>query len=492
MGLKWEDEMSQTQILVKGNLIRQLNNDHWLNDRVLKRNSNRMKQLYMAILLFVISVMAYSQDNTFGFLKGVPQTTQLNPAFRPIKGGYLALPAIGGIKLNLSNTGFSWSDVVRHGTGQQADSLIIDLDHLSSALEDDNLLATEASLQILGFGFRIGQTFVSVDVSHRMKARLNYPKSLLDLRYGNWDYENDIPINHSMSGLYINSMNYTEIALGASYPITDAIVIGARVKYLMGVANGHSERFNVGVETLTDGHIRINSDAAFRASFPMTVEYDEEGYVKSVDGQDDIDIKELFMSNNVGYGFDLGLTWRVIDKLTIGAALNDIGFINWKSHTHQFYSSGTFEYNGVDLSDELTGDANDDDYWDTLGEDFKNTFKVNNDKSTFKTGLMGTVNLSAEYQPRHWCSLGAVSKSFVVNGKLIPETTVAVGMHPGKALSTVFTYSVTKNAPANFGAGLALTLGGLQVYMSTDHLNSAVMPDKAKYINARFGLNIII
>jgi len=451
-----------------------------------------MKQLYIAMILLVVSVMAQAQDNAFMFLRGVPQTTQINPAFRPVERAYLALPAIGGVKINGSNTGFSWSDVIRNGTGSQADSLIVDLDNLSNTMQENNLLAAEASMQLLGFGFRVKEAFISVDVNHRMKAKLNYPKSLLDLRYGNWDYDNNIPINHSMADLFVNSIDYTEIALGMSYPITDDIVIGARVKYLMGVANIQSERFNVGIETFEDGSMRINSDAAFRASFPMAVEYDEEGYVSSIGSSDDVNAQDLFLSDNTGFGFDLGLTWRVLDKLTIGAAVNDIGYINWKSNTQQFYSNGTFDYDGIDVSDELTGDDSSEDYWDTLAEDFENTFKVNSEEGSYKTGLMGSFNFTAEYQPKHWLNLGAVSKSYIVDDKLVPETTFALGLHPGKALSSVFTYSLMKNAPANFGAGIALTAGGLQIYMATDNLNSVFNPNTAKYVNARLGINFVI
>jgi len=451
-----------------------------------------MKQLYIAMLLLCVSVVANSQDNAFMFLRGVPQTTQINPAFRPVDHAYLALPAIGGVKINGANTGFSWSDAIRSGSGLQADSLVVDLDNLASKMQDNNLLAAEASLQILGFGFKAGKTFISVDINNRMKAKVNYPKSLMDLRYGNWDYDRDVPINHSMADLFVNSINYTEIALGASYPINETIVVGARVKYLMGVAHAESERFNVGIETLADGSMRINSDASFIASFPMSVEYDEEGYVTSVGAEDDIDVKELFLSNNTGFGIDLGVTWEVIDKLTIGAAVNDIGFINWKSNTQQFYSNGTFDYNGMDVSDEITGDEGEESYWDTLAEDFENTFKVKNNEGSYKTGLMGTFNVTADYQAKHWLNLGAVSKSYFVDDKWIPETTFAVGMSPGKALSSVFTYSLMKNAPANFGAGLVLKAAGLQLYMATDNLNTVFKPSTAKYVNARLGINFVI
>ncbi|MCU4155341.1 hypothetical protein J1N10_05100 [Carboxylicivirga sp. A043] len=450
-----------------------------------------MKHIYIAIILFCASILTQAQDNAFMLLKGVPQTTQINPAFRPVKGGYFALPALGSVKINGSNTGFSWSDVIRSGTGLQADSLVIDLDNLAENMQANNLFATEASVQIVGFGFRIKKAFITFDVNHRLKAKMNYPESLLDLRYGNYNYDQDVPINHSLSDLFINTMDYHEVALGISHPITEKLTFGARIKYLIGVANAETEKFNVGIETFEDGRMLMTSDAAIRTSYPLVVDLDEDGYIDDISTDDDADVADILMGDNRGFGFDAGLTYQLNEKWTFGAAVNDIGFINWKSNTNRFFSNGTFEYNGVDISQTITGDDDDVDYLEDLADDFEDSFKFSSDESSYKTNIMGSFNVTAQYQPKEWLDLGAIYKSYFVDGKTVPETTLAVGLNPGKALSTVFTYSLMKNAPANFGTGIALKLGAFQIYAATDNLNSLIVPDKAKYVNARLGINFV-
>ncbi|MCG8579432.1 MAG: DUF5723 family protein [Bacteroidales bacterium] len=450
-----------------------------------------MKHIYIAIILLGLSVIARAQDNAFMLLKGVPQTTQINPAFRPVSGGYFSLPALGSVKINGSNTGFSWSDIIRSGTGSQADSLVIDLDNLSDNLQDNNLLASEASVQIIGLGFRVKKAFITFDINHRMKAKVKYPKSLLDLRYGNYNYDQDVPISHSLSDLFINTMDYHEVALGISHPITEKLTFGARIKYLIGVANAESEKFNVGIETFNDGTMLMTSDAAIRTSYPLVVELDEEGYIDDISTDDDADAADILMGDNRGFGFDAGLTYQLNEKFTFGAAVNDIGFINWKSNTNRFYSNGTFEYNGIDISQTITGDDDDVDYLEDLTDDFEDSFKFSSEESSYKTNIMGSFNITAQYQPKQWLDLGAIYKSYFVDGDMVPETTFAVGLTPGSALSTVFTYSLMKNAPANFGTGIAVKLGALQIYAATDNINSLVTPDKAKYVNARLGINFV-
>lgn len=451
-----------------------------------------MKQLYTILITLTLAASGLAQDNALMFLKGVPQASQVNPAFRPVKGNYFSLPAIGSIKINGQNSGFSWSDLITKGSGLRADSLILNLDNLSNSLQDNNQLATEASLQILGFGFASGQSYFSFDMNLRFKAKLNYPSSLLDLRHGNWDYENDIPINHSTSDLHINGLNYTEIALGYNRYIGDRLTVGLRLKYLFGIASIESEKFNVGVETLENGYMRVYTDIDLQSSLPVTYQYDEEGYVNSMSFDENIDRGDFFTNKNQGWGLDLGLSYQASNSLTLSAAVNDLGYINWKTRSTRLYSNGEFTFDGMDISNEISGnESQNTEYWDELAEEFKNTFKVSEEEITYKTGLMASFNLSAEYQPKSWFSLGAISKSYILDGKWIPETTIAAGLNAGRALSTVFTYSMMKNAPANFGAGLMLKGGPLQLYCATDHINSLLDPHKAKYINARLGINLI-
>lgn len=452
----------------------------------------RMKKLYITFLLLSLTFIGFSQDNALLFLKGVPQTTQLNPAFRPIKGNYFSLPALGSLKLSGSNSGFSWSDIIRKGSGQQADSLIIDLDHVAGKLQDNNLFSTEATIQILGMGFYVGNTFVTFDMSHRFKGKFNYPASILDLRYGNWDYEQDRPINHSMSDLALNAIDYTEVALGFSTPINEDIIIGARFKYLFGIGNVKTENFNVGVETFEDGSMNVYSKASILTSMPLEIEHDEDGYVESVSFDENVDPGDLFTNNSQGMAVDLGVTWQVLNNLRLGAAINDLGFINWKTRTQRFYSDGTFSYKGVDLSDNITGEeSSSTDYWEEIGDSIQNTFRVSEESVTYRTGLQGSFNLTADYQHRNWLNLGVVSRNYFVDGRWTPEFTLAAGLSPGKALSTVITYSMMKNAFANLGAGIALRGGPLQLYFVTDNLNSAMSMASAKYLNMRLGINLI-
>ncbi len=450
-----------------------------------------MKQLYIAILLlFTVSVVS-AQDNTMVFTKGIPQSSQVNVAYRPVQKWYLSMPAIGSIGFNTSNSGFSWNDLIRKGTGTQADSLIIDLDYAAGQMQDNNLFATDASLQIIGFGFAVKKWFFTFDINQKMKAKFNYPKSLFDIRYGNWDYDNGTPISHSFSDMYLNTIDYNEIAIGASKSINDKLTVGLKLKYLMGVANVQTEYMNLEIETFENGDMRLSSDASIQTNVPLDVTYDEDGYVDDVVVSDDAD-EALLSSDNTGWAFDLGATYQLTDKIMLGLAFNDLGYIKWKNQPSRLFTNGVFDYEGVDISDKLTGDDNDKDYLDELSDDFNDSFHLEHENSgAYTTGIMGNMTLSAEYQLAKWANVGLVSKNYWVDKKWLMHTTLGAGVQAGRILSASLTYSYMKNAPFNIGAGMALNLGPVQIYAVTDNLNSAIKPASAKYVNARLGLNFV-
>ncbi|WP_439183214.1 DUF5723 family protein [Carboxylicivirga taeanensis] len=432
-----------------------------------------MKKVFALFAAVWLMITAQAQENAMTFLKGVPQTTQINPAFRPVHRWYLSMPALGSFKIDGASSGFSYADAVVNDE--------LNLDKLANNLQENNLLAAELSLQVVGFGFKAGKSFFTFDVNQRSKSRLNYTKSLMDLRYG-LDAANIMSFSNSDASMLLNTINYTEVAIGSSYPITDKITVGARIKYLMGGTNIQSDHFNLAIRS-NDTGIDVNSNVLVRASMPLDIEYNADGTVKSVDIDSNADVEDYFRTGNNGWAFDFGGTWNVIDKLTVGLAFNDIGYIKWKHNLQELSAQTAASYEYVSVSDE--------DYLSDVFSDIEEAIQVTDKAASFTTGLMGTMNITADYQHRDWLNFGLVSKHFITDGKLIPETTLAVGMSPGSALSTVFSYSMMKGAPANLGLGLAVKAGAFQIYAVTDNINSAFNIEKAKYVNARVGINFV-
>ena len=86
-----------------------------------------MRQLFLPITLLLLLLMdgwsLYGQPNSLYFLKGVPQTRELNPA-RPgaEKGTYFSVPFLSGLDFNFKPINWSYTVLSNGGTEPRADS----------------------------------------------------------------------------------------------------------------------------------------------------------------------------------------------------------------------------------------------------------------------------------------------------------------------------------------------------------------------------------
>lgn len=250
---------------------------------------------------------------------------------------------------------------------------------------------------------------------------------------------------------------------------------------------------NVGVETSAGQGIVVDADASVVSSFPLQIGYDHDGYVDDLDYDDDVSISKIIMSKNRGVALDVGMTWDVLEKLTLGASLIDLGFIRWKDHTNRFATNNTFLFKGLNVDDEITGNnSGDRDYWEELTDSLTNSFRVADTHIKYTTMLQGSVNLMANYRYKKWLHFGAVSRHYMVDGTWLPNLNLSLGFHPGKAFSSVVSYGLSRNDLANVGLGLMFRGGPLQLYLLTENMEAAFWPHKTKYVSARMGINFIL
>ncbi|MCB0622446.1 MAG: hypothetical protein KDC43_00630, partial [Saprospiraceae bacterium] len=61
-------------------------------------------------------------------------------------------------------------------------------------------------------------------------------------------------------------------------------------------------------------------------------------------------------NNNTGWSVDLGVDVD-LGKLSLAASVVDLGQITWNKEVRNYLSDGTFVYDGLDISQALTGDS---------------------------------------------------------------------------------------------------------------------------------------
>ena len=102
-----------------------------------------MKKIIFLSLIFISTIGFSQQYNSLYFTPNLPQANQLNPAIQntcKIEFNGLLIPITGQlfapIDFTINNNNLSYKDVIHHGTGAQADSLVFDIPNVFKKLKN--------------------------------------------------------------------------------------------------------------------------------------------------------------------------------------------------------------------------------------------------------------------------------------------------------------------------------------------------------------------
>lgn len=445
-----------------------------------------MKKFLCTISILFLGYTSYSQqDHTFLFMPEVGQHIYANPAFTPSYKVSIGLPLISSNYIGLSNTGFTYNDIISR---QEDGSLHLTLDKLSGELNEENFLEGNVSADLLHLGIRTSDRFfLSLNATVKSHKSLMYPGDLINfLVAGNAPF-----IGEQLSiSPRVESLSYLEMGVGASYEITDKLTLGGRFKLLGGIENATTQHARLDLMTEADTyHLTVQADASL-----LTTNFQQE------DGED-FDPSN-FMSNS-GFAVDLGATYQVNDKLQLGLSVLDIGAINWKENTYEYYLDpevAEYTFKGSPINELFEeGSAP----FDAISDTISNNFEFQERRAAaYKTSLPMKSYLTGNYQISRSLSTGAAL--FLQHYEEQWQTGFSANLAKrfGRVLSTSLSYSVRENSYNNFGAGVSLNLSPIQLYLVSDNLLNAAYHgiadgaingyiNNSNSMNLRFGVNFI-
>lgn len=462
---------------------------------------------YYIILAFLAGVLSFqgslAQNNTLYFMHDVPQAIHLNPALFYRCKTYIEIPVLSSIRYSYANTGFGYHDAMHYGSGSNADSIIIDMDNLDRKLKKRNYLRNDLEVNILGAGFRLMEDYyVHLNISLQTETRIGFPGDLVAMKDGNWDVAGGEPRDINLNGLGVKATNYLQFAAGVSTEIWDGLYVGATVKYLKGTANISTARARLKLETQGDPmQIRATSDYRLRASFPMEIQYDQEGLVSDIDMSNSFDnvVRDFLLNKNHGGAIDLGAIYEYDDKLSFAASIIDLGLIRWGSNAHRLNANASVDYTGFDLRTYASSGGSTD-FLEALVDSVSETFKFEATEKPYWTTLTTKIYAGASYEIIPSVKLSALTRTELYDTRPHFALTLAGMYSPFPFLHGTISYSVMNYKLNHLGAGLAVGGKGAQFYLVTDNIptrwvrdtsSGAIWPYNARTINLRFGLNIM-
>lgn len=290
--------------------------------------------LIIALALASTSVKAQNERSLY-YMRRIPQASYANPAFTPELKFYVSIPGVSSISAAYNNNGFKYNDVITH---RADDSLMIDQHKLLNALKANNDMGIRINEELFALGFWRGKNYISLSLNTKAIFNFHYTKDFMALLInGNAQF---IGQNVDLSRTTANGIAYGEAALGFARQVNPKLTVGARLKYLYGIA----------AITTKNAKLSLTTD---QNTFDLTAVSDiRVNMSQPTDKNDKFDMNAIF--SNPGMAIDLGVNYALTDRIALNASILDIGSITWKKKVTNYVSAkpnSTFTFSGVNIND---------------------------------------------------------------------------------------------------------------------------------------------
>ncbi len=423
-----------------------------------------MKKRYIAGLLAIAissTAIAQTSRNSY-FSENIPTRDNLNPAFAP-EFDYVTVPGVGGITAGLNGNVGVGNFIFKSGynivTGLND---LVDKDEFLGGLKSKNYIEMNAGVNVLSVGFKALGGFNTININVKSTSSVNIPYELFEFaKTGQKDGEFT---SYNIENTRVRTSEYLELALGHSHALSEKVRVGAKIKYLAGIACADVQVNNIGVTMSGDVWAVVEEGKLF-ASNIMKLKYKENGEI------DNISIGDQIGVNGNGLAADLGVTYKPIKDLTLSASLTDIGFISWKGAQntllpdafvfdgfHHILSDGT---SGMDFSSET----------DQLKEDLRSLLRFEGETKANRTqSLRTTLNVAGEYSLLNdKIGIGLLSSICFSAPKVWTELMASANFRPVNWFNATVNFS-TSNLGHSLGAMINFCPRGFNFFIGSDYI----------------------
>ena len=454
----------------------------------------KVLSFFILVILFFVSVTSRlsAQPNTLYFLKGVPQTKDLNPARPGIERGfYISMPLFSKLDLSVNTNNWSYNDLIHQGSGAQSDSLVWDFKKYLSALDKNNFLMESVALTLIEFGWRKERNFFAFSWTEREFSEPFFTKNLANLvYYGNEPY---VGTTYHSGYFGVAAQHYREFTFNFARDLTKKISVGFSGKLLFGMSAVKTSGLNVIAGMPASGD-RIDLGAKGKAfiSAPVDIQVTNGNRFSASSYYD----QKNYLTNfgNPGFAVDLGFTNKINKQLELSMSLIDFGFISWKTDLSSFSENGQFLYRGINLDEPLNTPPTTTDVhglFTSLSDSLAVAFHPDSINTSFTTLLPLKMYIAGEFKPNEVVTLGGVARIRLFNNMIHASFTASANAALSKKFSLSASYSVMESTFDNLGMAVAYRIGSVQLYTASDNLISLFRPASASNMNLRVGINLI-
>ncbi len=447
----------------------------------------RLIYITLCVVASMIGVNGSAQILSSYFMEGSYFRNELNPALAPTR-GYVALPAMSGVGVNLNNNFLSVSNFYYKNGSEVVTALheSVSADKFLRRLPNTGKSAVNANVNVLGAGFYTKRSFWNFGINLRTNNDFALSKDVFKVlkSLGNGYYD--------LKKTSLSSNTYTELYVGNSRKIIDLgygrLTAGAKLKVLVGLMNFSAEFDKMYADVSAD-NVSGYMQGSIRANGLI---FDPSNVVAGDEFSDEFINEDIgtMLNNfkNFGVGIDLGAEMTLLDEhLRVSAAITDLGFIKWSPDTHvEAETNANFFFKGVNFE---TGEA------DSAGE--ANLCMKDVADRGYATRLNCGLNLGAEYNVlEDHIGFGLLSHTEFCQTATISELTASVNFRPAGWFSATLSHTLlNRNRLGVFGFAMNLHPAGFNFFVGADYLplkmvkyDEIPVPYNAKSLNLYMGI----
>lgn len=454
-----------------------------------------MKKFLIAILLCSSTILSQNKQVLYDF--GLPQSLLLNPALENNYKLHVGIPLLSGFSTQIGSTGVVLTDLFSVDNQNINDKVSQVLNSLTS----NDFMMINTQIELLNIGYRLNEkTYLTAGFYHEIDGIGYFPKDLLVL----FSEGNDAFLNRSFSA---SQIAYKLDVLGVLHAgitkkIDEKIALGARFKIYSSALNLESTN-NSGTFSTVQGTNNLLTHSISN----VNLEQRSAGFFDTnneiFDNPQEY-LKRTFLSGNLGFGFDLGITYHINKQLQFSASLIDIGFINHKKDVKTNKEEGSFVYEGFEYEFDSTSNQ---DFWEEINDRFNEELPTLENENSYISWRPTKINMALKYsfgekrseicydnnyQDFYSDAFGAQLFSVFRPQSTNLALTAFYQKSFSRKLHAKVTYTIDDFSFANIGAGMSMQFGNVNFYGMVDNILSYRNLSSANSVSLQMGINFII
>jgi len=448
----------------------------------------RVKQFLILLIIMSGTVLLANAQSNLAFYNSNDQfnSSSFNPAYQnnqqkftfsifPLSGmsvGYSNQQVVNGMLLDLIS-----GDLTKERMTDIFESLI-----------EKELFSQRFDVSLISFGYHSSLGTFSFRINEVEQLRSSLKGDFTDFIY-NSDFKT-IGLNQPQN-LYASGVHYREYSLGYAREIIEKkLTVGLRAKIYFGKASLLSEV--QGQATGNNGRYYLQTNEPLNISVPLVLDWSpKDSIVRGATMPDNFKpVDYLFNSKNPGVGIDLGITYKLNQKILITASVNDLGKINWNSYLNVVNLKGKYEI----LPENLLPPEPEDDFITKSPAflieegDLNSLFKsVIDTTSTYSTRLPTSFFAGMQYQISPSLQIGIVDRFVQSKGMNQNSLSLTANYVVNKKLTIISGYSTIGKSYNNIPLAILYNWSSGQTYLGTDNLMAFIVPSNADYAGFSFG-----